>query len=111
MSAAVHEAAALAFMGSAFRAARERAGLSVRGAAGEAGVSPRVVSHAENGKPVSSTSFLRLCRLHEVNPFALLDAAELHRREGAFHKAGGRGVSRGTTSVTRCNSTTREARP
>jgi predicted transcriptional regulator len=111
VSGAVHEAAALAFMGRAFRAARERAGRSTREAAELAGVSPRVVSHAENGKPVSAISFLRLCRLHDVNPFALLDAVAMHRREGGFHKARAGGVSRGTTSVTRCNSSMREARP
>ena len=68
-------------------------------------------SFIKAGKPVSAISFLRLCRLHDVNPFALLDAVAMHRREGGFHKAASGGVSRGTTSVTRCNSSMREARP
>lgn len=80
------EGAALAFIGAAFRRSRERAGLTVRDAAACAGTSPRVISHAEHGKPVSAISFLRLARLHDIDPFALLDAIDRHRREGGFHK-------------------------
>lgn len=92
------EAEALALIGKAFRRSRERAGLTVREAAEAAGTSGRVVSHAEHGKPVSVVSFLRLCRLHDVNPFALLDAIDHHRREGAFHKAS-RGMFHGEQVV------------
>ncbi|SDT96779.1 helix-turn-helix domain-containing protein [Stappia sp. ES.058] len=92
------EAEALALIGKAFRRSRERAGLTVREAAQAAGTSGRVVSHAEHGKPVSSVSFLRLCRLHDVDPFALLDAIALHRREGGFHKVS-RGVFHGERAV------------
>lgn len=80
------DAAALAFIGKAFRRSRERAGLTVRDAAARAGTSPRVISHAEHGKPVSAISYLRLARLHDIDPFALLDAIDRHRCEGAFHK-------------------------
>lgn len=86
-SAEGSDQAALAFIGKAFRRSRERAGLTVREAAARAGTSPRVVSHAEHGKPVSAISFLRLARLHDIDPFALLDAVERHRSEGGFHKA------------------------
>jgi predicted transcriptional regulator len=110
MSGAVHEAAALAFLGGVFRASRGRAGRSVRDAADLAGVSARVVSHAEHGKPVSAVSFLRLCRLYDVDPIALLDAVAMHAREGGFHKVS-QGVSRGATSVTCCNASMREVRP
>lgn len=107
---AASEPAALELVGAAFRRARERAGLSVRDAATAAGTSPRVVSHAEHGKPVSAVSFLRLCRLHDVDPFALLDAIAMHAREGAFHKGSGRGVSRGTGGETRRADMDMEAR-
>lgn len=108
MTGQEHEAAALAFLGRAFRAVRERVGLSVRDAAEAASVSGRVISHAEHGKPVSAISYLRLCRLHDVDPFALLDAVEMHRREGAFHRRCARDVSRGTSGETRAGG---EARP